>query len=82
MALTGENFCSATASAFFTVLKNAGRYTAVEGLGAVIINLGSISISLFSTYCGYLYITERKAYSTIIHEHLFPSAVMIHIYFT
>ena len=81
MALTGENFCSATASAFFTVLKNVGRYTAVEGLGSLLINLGSISISLFSTYCGYLYITKREEYSTIIHEHLFPTAVKIYIYY-
>lgn len=81
MALTGENFCAATTSAFYTVKKNAGRFSAVEGLGHLLINFGSLSVASLSTYCGYLYITKSKQYKSLLAEDLFPTIVKLYLNF-
>ena len=81
MALTGENFCASTKSVYFTLLKNALRYTLVEGLGHLLILIGTIAIASSSTYIGYLIITRSARYNTILNDPIFPTIVKLYLYF-
>ena len=75
MALTGENFCAAAKSAFITVMSDAEKFALVEGLGGLFIMLGTACISLASTYCGYLYITKKAYYKTVLVGTAVPTVV-------
>lgn len=62
IALTGENFCAAAKSSFFTLFhpKNAGAYSVVEGLGGIFTLLGTLVIALTATFLGYKLILQPK----------------------
>ena len=58
IALTGEGFCSAAQSAFEIMLGNAGRFSALGGIGYIFNFLGKAAITVASTWTGFYYITN------------------------
>jgi len=79
IALTGENFCAAAKSAFFTLMnpKNLSSglsYAVVEGLGGIFVVLGTLCISLSSTYLGYRLI-QKPEYAAVLTSTFTPTAV-------
>lgn len=75
IALTGEAFCPAAKSAFFSLLSNAVVVALVTVLGGAFIYIGTLCIALTSTYFGWLWITKRAYYATVLVSTRLPTLV-------
>lgn len=75
IALTGENFCEAAQKSFEMIWENAGRFTALGGVGTVFNFLGKASITCSSAYLGFLIITTDENYKSQINSAVGPTVV-------
>lgn len=70
IALTSDNFCTAVWHAFFLIVRNAGRYSMVSSLGAVLMFIGKAAIIVLSAFIAYVIIMnsslEDEVYSPIL----------------
>lgn len=72
IALTGEGFCSAAQSAFEIMLSNAGRFSALGGIGYIFNFLGKAAITVASSWAGFYYITNVGDIKDSIYSPLGP----------
>ena len=54
IALTGENFCKSAWLTFWLIVRNAGRFTVVSGIGFILMFLGKAVVIILSGWIGYL----------------------------
>jgi hypothetical protein len=59
IAMTGENFCKAAEESFFLVARFAFSLGFVHGIGSVFVFIGTIFITLISTFLGWLILTRE-----------------------
>lgn len=76
IALTGESFCPAMKSCFFSLLKYPFIVSLVAVLGGVFMLIGTMCIAMTSTYFGYVYITKKPYYATVLTSKYFPTLVI------
>jgi len=60
IALTGENFCSSAWLSFWLVVRNAGRFTVVEGIGSILMFVGKATVLSLSGWIAYLICMNEK----------------------
>lgn len=77
IAMTGENFCSAAQNAFEMIWENAGRFTALGGVGTVFNFLGKVAITCVSAYAGFFYITHDEKFMGEINSPAGPTLVFL-----
>jgi hypothetical protein len=81
IAMTGENFCEASVNSFSLVLRNAGRFGIVHGLGSFSVFIGEIFISALATLIGYFVITQEGIFHDRIHDPIAPCTLFfLHAY--
>ena len=54
IAITGENFCKSAWLTFWLIVRNAGRFTVVSGIGFILMFLGKAVVIILSGWIGYL----------------------------
>jgi solute carrier family 44 (choline transporter-like protein), member 2/4/5 len=79
IALTGESFCPAAMHAFEMIWENAGRFTALGGVGFLFDLLGRILITALSTYLGFIIITNVSTYRDKISDPPYGPALVFAI---
>jgi solute carrier family 44 (choline transporter-like protein), member 2/4/5 len=77
IAMTGESFCSAAQSAFEMIWENAGRFTALGGVGTVFNFLGKALITCLSAYLGFFIITTDPSTKDEIASPIGPTVVFV-----
>lgn len=75
MAISGDNFCSSAFNAFMLVLRNAGRFAILSGIGEIFVAVGRIAISLLTALIGYLIINNVKSIHSQISSSILPTMV-------
>lgn len=75
--MKGKSFCSAAADAFSLILRNALRFSAIEGIGAFIIFLGRVFVCLITALIGYIIITKVPTYADSLNSPVFPTVVFL-----
>ena len=73
--MKGKSFCSAAKDAFLLMLRNALRFSAVEGIGAFIIFLGRVFICVVTALIGYIIITKVAYFADAINSPVWPTVV-------
>jgi len=58
VALTKKNFCSSAWAAFCLIVRNAGRFAIIEGIGFILMFVGKAFIVVLSCWIGYILCTE------------------------
>lgn len=77
IAMTGDSFCTASKASFKLILENAARFSVSGGLGVVFSFLGKISVTVLSSYIGYLIITKWGYISDELSNPVPPTVVFI-----
>ena len=75
--MKGKNFCSAAKDAFFLIIRNVLRFSAVAGIGSFIIFLGRVFVCLVTALIGYLIITKVPRFADDINSPVYPTVVII-----
>jgi len=75
IAMTGESFCQATQDAFYLLLRNAGRFGIVNGLGFLFVFVGQLFITFAATFAGYLIITRSDHFTENLYSPVAPTIV-------
>mmetsp|Transcript_30027 Transcript_30027/g.5423 ORF Transcript_30027/g.5423 Transcript_30027/m.5423 type:complete len:212 (-) Transcript_30027:38-673(-) len=79
IALNGSTFCTAAREAFFLILRNAGRFVTLGGIGHIFQFLGKWSITTAATFAGYVLITRSEDIKDEIHSPIFPTIVFVFV---
>jgi len=77
IAMTGENFCKAAQESFFLLLRNALRFAAVHGIGAMFVFFGQIFITFVATVIGYAIITQSQYFQEHLYSPITPMIFFI-----
>ena len=77
IALTGKSFCICAKEAFEMIWENAGRFTALGGVGAIFNNLGKALITCLSAYFGFLIITHVSEFADSIYSPVGPTIIFL-----
>ena len=79
IALTGENFCSAAWLSFWLVVRNAGRFTVVEGIGSILMFVGKATVLCLSGWIAYLICMNEKNFKENLQSPIFPVIIVVFI---
>lgn len=75
MAMSGKNFCSSAWDAFMLVMRNAGRFAILSGIGEIFVAVGRIAICLLTALIGYLIVNNVKSIHSSITSSILPTIV-------
>jgi choline transporter-like protein 2/4/5 len=73
IALTGKGFCTSAHESFYLMLRNAGRFTALAGVGSLILGLGKLFIAASSATISYLIVTHVEPFRDDIYSPVVPT---------
>lgn len=79
IALTGENFCSSAWLSFWLVVRNAGRFTVVEGIGSILMFVGKATVLSLSGWIAYLICMNEKNLKENLQSPIFPVIIVVFI---
>ncbi len=61
MALTSSNFCMSAWNTFWLIVRNAGRFSVISGIGFLLMFIGKATITILSGWIAYLIIMNSAA---------------------
>ena len=79
IALTGENFCKSAWLSFWLIVRNAGRFTVVSGIGFILMFLGKAVVIILSGWIGYLILMNEPNLKASLQSPIFPVIVIVFI---
>lgn len=78
IALNGKSFCGAAKDAFFLLLKNPARASAVSGMGGIFIFLGELFVACGTTMIAYVLMNNCSPWKgTISYPYLILFFIII-----
>jgi len=60
IAISGKSFCLAAKDAFWLIYTNSGRFSIIEGIGHIFIDVGRYFIAITTTVCAYIVVTNKS----------------------
>jgi hypothetical protein len=60
IAITGKSFCPAAKDAFWLIFTNPGRFTIIEGIGHIFIDIGKYFVAIMTTITAYMVVTRKS----------------------
>ena len=82
IALTSENFCSSAINGFLLILKHAGKFTLVAGIGNIFMILGKMCIASLTTFLGFIMMETWPEISDGLDSPVIPLIVIFMIAYT
>jgi hypothetical protein len=79
VSLTGKNFCASAWLSFWLVVRNAGRFTIVEGIGSILMFVGKATVICASGWIAYLICMNEKNLKENLQSPIFPVIVVVFI---
>lgn len=58
IAITGKSFCPAAKDAFWLIYTNPGRFSIIEGLGHIFLDIGKYFVAIATTASAYAVVTN------------------------
>lgn len=77
IAITGENFCQAAWESFYLILRNAGRFAALDTVGAIVLFFGKVFIAGLTGLICYIIMIKADYFKTEIYSPVVPTIVKI-----
>lgn len=71
IAITGKNFCSASADVVALIVANPLRYTIVGAVGTILALVGKLLIAALTTFLFYLFITFVSSVKENVQEPIY-----------
>ena len=78
MALTSKSFCESAWLTFWLIVRNAGRFTMVSGIGFILMFVGKATVIILSGWIAYLIIMNSSLQSQV-YSPVFPVVVVVMI---
>jgi solute carrier family 44 (choline transporter-like protein), member 2/4/5 len=79
IAITGNNFCQSAWLSFFLMVRNAGRFTVVDGIGYVLMFVGKATVLITSGWIAYLILMNEKHLKENLQSPIFPVVIVVFI---
>ncbi|CAG9312478.1 unnamed protein product [Blepharisma stoltei] len=79
IAIQSTSFCKAARDAYFLILRNAARFLTLGTIGGIFMVLGKWVITIFTTWVGYMIITNNSKWNDKIYSPVFPTIVFLFI---
>lgn len=79
VAITSQNFCKSAWATFWLIVRNAGRFTVVEGIGSILMFVGKATILCTSGWIAYLICMNEKNLKENLQSPIFPVVVVVFI---
>lgn len=79
IALTGNSFCQAAWQTFWLVVRNAGRFSVVTGIGNLLMFIGKAVNIVVSGWIAYLILMNEKNLKENVQSPIFPVIVVVFI---
>ena len=76
IALSSKNFCQSAMEAFILILKHAGKFAVVSGLGGIFMLLGKMTIASVTTFLGFIIIDNWPAIRDELQSQFAPLIVI------
>eukprot|EP00347_Sterkiella_histriomuscorum_P005869 403354968 len=79
IALTSENFCTSAMNGFILILKHAGKFTLVSGIGNIFMVLGKMTIASLTTLIGFIIMENWVEIKEALDSPMLPLIVIFMI---
>ncbi len=79
IAMTSEDFCDATKSAFFVMKRNFKDFGLLSGLGDSFTHFGKMFIFLITSFGCMIYLTNNEQLKSEITQPIYPAIVFLFI---
>lgn len=79
IALTSENFCTSAMNGFLLILKHAGKFTLVAGIGNIFMILGKMCIASLTTFLGFIIMMNWNEISDSLDSPTLPLIIIFMI---
>ncbi len=77
MALNGENFCKSAWLSFWLIVRNAGRFSVVSGIGFILMFIGKAVVIIVSGWIGYIILMNEPNLKENLQSPIFPVIVIV-----
>ena len=77
IALTSKNFCMSAWLTFWLIVRNAGRFSMVSGIGFILMFVGKAMITVLCGWIGYLILVNAKSLKDQIYSPVFPVVIVV-----